>query len=318
MSEYKPSATWLEHNPPENDFSDLDSDLDAVEVTNTPKDQTFLDAQVKYAPAAAHYERASSVPAVYPCERCSGAGMRFGGTCYRCGGSGKQKRKPVDRSPQAVEKRAQVKARKEERKSLERAAYIKEHAHVFDWLNAARTRNNLFAANLLSGFNQYGQLTERQVTAVENALVEDERRAQESKAYEEARIAAQAAAATNPAPTPVGLSLTHIPAGRYAVPNGDTRLKVLIQKPVAPSKWVGWVFASDAAEYGQRQKYGSQKPGANYQGKIIEELKIIAADPKAAAIAYGQLTGTCCICGAKLENAESIAAGIGPVCAGKF
>lgn len=35
------------------------------------------------------------------------------------------------------------------------------------------------------------------------------------------------------------------------------------------------------------------------------------------AKAYGQVTGTCCVCGRKLTNEASIADGIGPVCSGK-
>jgi hypothetical protein len=33
---------------------------------------------------------------------------------------------------------------------------------------------------------------------------------------------------------------------------------------------------------------------------------------------YGKVTGTCCSCGRLLTNEESIAAGIGPICATKF
>jgi hypothetical protein len=33
---------------------------------------------------------------------------------------------------------------------------------------------------------------------------------------------------------------------------------------------------------------------------------------------YGRITGICCNCGRKLTNEESIEAGIGPICAGKF
>lgn len=33
---------------------------------------------------------------------------------------------------------------------------------------------------------------------------------------------------------------------------------------------------------------------------------------------YGKVTGTCCNCGRLLTNEESIANGIGPICATKF
>ena len=36
------------------------------------------------------------------------------------------------------------------------------------------------------------------------------------------------------------------------------------------------------------------------------------------AQAYGRQTGTCCVCARELTNPESIAAGIGPICAGKL
>lgn len=36
------------------------------------------------------------------------------------------------------------------------------------------------------------------------------------------------------------------------------------------------------------------------------------------AKAYGKVTGQCCVCARKLTNEDSIAAGIGPVCAGRF
>lgn len=36
------------------------------------------------------------------------------------------------------------------------------------------------------------------------------------------------------------------------------------------------------------------------------------------AKAYGKVTGTCCNCGRTLTNEDSIEAGIGPICAGKF
>lgn len=114
-----------------------------------------------------------------------------------------------------------------------------------------------------------------------------------------------------------GLDLRAIPSGRYAVPGGDTRLKVRIDV-VTEGKWAGWVFVKDAAEYGQGRKYGSQRPGQTYRGEIEAALRVIAADPREASAAYGRLVGACGVCGRHLEDAESVARGIGPICAGKF
>lgn len=53
-------------------------------------------------------------------------------------------------------------------------------------------------------------------------------------------------------------------------------------------------------------------PGMIY--KIKPEWKMTLEEAKA----FGALYGTCCVCGRTLTKEESIDAGIGPVCAGKF
>ena len=119
-----------------------------------------------------------------------------------------------------------------------------------------------------------------------------------------------------PAPEQDSIDLSDLPSGRYAVPNGDTRLKVQVKH--GTDKWDGWIFVSDGAHYGDRTNYGSQRPGSTYQGKIREQLKAILADPREAMVAYGHLTGTCGRCGRILEDEQSVALGVGPVCAGKL
>jgi len=74
----------------------------------------------------------------------------------------------------------------------------------------------------------------------------------------------------------------------------------------------------DGAAYGSRKTYGKQAPEGTYQGSIQEQLQAVIADPKAAMVAYGKLTGTCGKCGRILEDEESVAAGIGPICAQKM
>lgn len=108
-----------------------------------------------------------------------------------------------------------------------------------------------------------------------------------------------------------------VPSGLYADPEpSDSRLKVRIDA-VETGKWAGWVFVKDGAEYGHERRYGKQRPGSFYQGDIVEVLERIQADPQGASAAYGRLTGTCGRCGRKLEDAESVERGIGPVCAKK-
>lgn len=114
-------------------------------------------------------------------------------------------------------------------------------------------------------------------------------------------------------PVREGLDLSQVPSATYAVPGGDTRLKVRIEQ--GTKRWEGWTFVKDGAEYGAGKRYGIQKPGEAYRGDIEDALRAIAADPKAALEAYGKLVGRCGVCSRKLEDEESVARGIGPVCA---
>jgi len=52
--------------------------------------------------------------------------------------------------------------------------------------------------------------------------------------------------------------------------------------------------------------------------RLSARVLAVASDPKAAATAYGQRTGSCSCCGRELTNKESIDLGTGQMCAGKF
>lgn len=51
---------------------------------------------------------------------------------------------------------------------------------------------------------------------------------------------------------------------------------------------------------------------------MLTLLREFESNPLAAAMKYGKLAGRCCSCGRDLTNPESIEAGIGPICAGRF
>lgn len=76
--------------------------------------------------------------------------------------------------------------------------------------------------------------------------------------------------------------------------------------------------------------YRTRESGQLVAKQLIEEsfeymgkrpLRFIRAEHRMTldeAKEYGKVTGTCCVCAAKLTNETSIAAGIGPICASKF
>jgi Family of unknown function (DUF6011) len=266
-------------------FDGLD-DLDTAPVADAPK--TFLDAQAK----------AAATVAPVTCYACRGTGTfvskftgRPVGRCFTCKGTG-----------QIAARTAKAHATKKANESAAlkaQADWGAAHSDVLAWVRSNDGRNS-FATSLSNQLGSRGTLSERQVAAVREGLAKLAR----------AVIAAE--------PSGTGLDLSKLPEGYYAVPQGDTRLKVRIDKPGPPSKWAGFIFVSDGAEYGQAKRYGRQAPGRTYTGDIVPQLRAILADPVAACAAYGHLVGRCGVCGRKLEDAESVARGIGPICFGKF
>lgn len=172
--------------------------------------------------------------------------------------------------------------------------------------------NNSFMQSMGSALSDYGKLTAGQAKGVLN--------------WYRSHLHYQSNQSKSEGTTKVeGLDISSIPSGMYADPNPEdpnNRLKVKVNNFIDQlnSKWKGWVFVNDGAEYGSQRKYGAQRPSSPsnpqyYQGQIADVLERIKANPVAAMVAYGHLTGTCGRCGRKLEDEESVRIGIGPVCA---
>lgn len=110
-------------------------------------------------------------------------------------------------------------------------------------------------------------------------------------------------------------TLPEVDSGRYAVlvpggyPANETLKFFKVDRPTE-GKWKGWTFLAVQAS-------DDLFPIKNFQMKL-EVLRLIAADPKAAMLRYGQEIGSCGHCGRTLTNEESRERGIGPVCAGKL
>lgn len=76
-----------------------------------------------------------------------------------------------------------------------------------------------------------------------------------------------------------------------------------------------YVKGTDGTYYGKITKDGEYFPTADAPEGILEELQKIADDPLEYMREYGQKTGECACCGRELTNPDSIALGIGPICA---
>jgi len=160
-----------------------------------------------------------------------------------------------------------------------------------------------FAQSLATFYSERGYLTEKQVVSATSMRTKVEARETERNTGSNRG-------------SKTGLDLSEIPAGYYAIPGGDTRLKVVVNKPTS-GRWDGFTFVHDGAEYGSRTKYGMQAPDGTYKGKIEDQLRTIAGDPEAAGRAYAAITANCYRCNRKLEDETSVELGIGPVCRNK-
>ena len=180
----------------------------------------------------------------------------------------------------------------------ENPAGLGEDEVLWNWLGQQTWSD--FAQSLHKQYSERGSLSPKQWAA-----------ARKMKATMDAKKAAK------PEKAETGLDLHGLRSGYYAVPDGDTRLKVRVAHGKPGTKWDGWTFVSDGAAYGARKNYGSQRPDGMYRGDIETQLQAIVANPEEAMRAYGKLTGSCGACGRMLEDEDSIAAGIGPICASK-
>lgn len=249
----------------------------------------------------------------FPCSECSGTGFYQGHRvhqekqhCFACRGKGYFLTSARDRQAKAA-KRA---AKKEADKFAVIDAFNEEHPGMIDFLKGASSWSS-YAADMLGNLSSGKALTSGQLAGINSMrnkqALRDEARATERKAS-----------------TVAGVDLTPIRVMfEAAVVNGYKAPKyraegLVITRAAMTGKNPGALYVKD-----ENDTYLGKIIGTEYQptrdGKASgATLLAIAADPLAAAIAYGNRTGRCACCGRKLSNDESITRGIGPICAERW
>lgn len=101
------------------------------------------------------------------------------------------------------------------------------------------------------------------------------------------------------------ISPAEVPAGHYAMLVNDSMVFVQVDRPVE-GKWAGRVFVS--LQHGDESTLVNQAATRSMLAMIREQGVI------ECSIRYGREIGKCGVCHRRLTNAESRAAGIGPVC----
>lgn len=178
-------------------------------------------------------------------------------------------------------------------------AWAQAHVAEMGWISEHMERNE-FAMACAVRIENHGELTPNMLAAVRRSTG-----AKEAVAISVAEIEARFAVARE-----------------NLVKQPRMRLDTFVFKAVVKGANAGGIYVTE----------GSGEDGV-YLGKVMggkflptsactddQKSRILAAaaDPAAAAVAYGQRTGNCCICGRELTAEESIERFIGPICAGKF
>ena len=258
---------------------------------------------------------------VETCPSCRGRGRfisyagRDCGPCFKCKGKGKLTFKS-DADTRA--KQAAARAAKREREAQEIAeqvaAFRMTHTEDFAWI-VAKADTFDFARSMVEALTKYGHLTEKQHATVTRLRLRDAERDAERKAERAAREAN----------APVVTLAKIEEAFSTAIEKGIKRPKLRLDTfkfSLAPAhgRNAGAIYVVDAES---DQYLGKIAEGRFFRVRECteeQEARIVAAaaDPFAAAVAYGRRTGQCCICGRELTNHASIDLGIGPICAGRM
>jgi len=292
-------------------FDDMESDIDFDPAAPA----TVLDEGI----AGQRFSTAKAQTSEFTekCVKCQGRGtFTFGyihrqtGQCFACKGKGY---KAFKTSPDV---RAQARAQAARSKAADLAekmiAFLRDHKAESAWINEAADRGFSFAVSMIEAYSEFGNLTEGQLAAVRKCMAQDAERA--------VQRAAQVAAAPTVNTEALFAAFAKATEGGLKRPKMNFDGFVVSMAPVT-GKNAGALYVKRPGEDGE------------YLGKIVggkflstrecsdevraEVIKLIE-DPKAASMAYGLRTGNCCICSRALTDAASVAAGIGPICAGRF
>ena len=97
------------------------------------------------------------------------------------------------------------------------------------------------------------------------------------------------------------------------------RLETFVfSRAAATGRNAGSLYVKQHGAYIGKVTDGKFHPAQVCDDPTRDRVIAAAADPHAAAKAYGARTGSCSCCGRELTNGESIELGIGPICRDKF
>jgi hypothetical protein len=194
-------------------------------------------------------------------------------------------------------------------------AFAERHPDEAAWIRQAALKGFNFACDMYACVKRGSSLSMGQLDAVRRCV-------EKSKAFEARRAAEAVAQEVAPVITVARIEEAFAAAKDSGIKRPKLRLDVFRFAPApAGGANAGAIYVTEAERDGAY--LGKVKGGRFIKTRECtadQEAAIVAAasNPGAAAVAYGQRTGTCAICGHELTAGESLDRGIGPICAQRF
>lgn len=256
---------------------------------------------------------AQSAPAAatetYPCQVCNGTGKYRGvrihqdqSHCFACKGTGYFKTSPHERQKAAAKRKASKQAKIEAVQEQNAKSGLMEdfaELQMYDW--------NDFARSMIDQNNAGRLWSENQIAAARRMIA----KTRESRAQRDAeRASAEVSVDLSPVMQMFEKASEKLKRPSYRA------LGLKITKASPDGRNAGALYIkSTSGEYLGKVLDGKFKPSFGTPNDIKDKLFQIAADPAEIARVHGKETGECCCCGRELTDPNSIAAGIGPICA---
>lgn len=282
-----------------------------------PLDELFRAAEANPTPAPKQLPPAHYQPKSFEerCPRCGGSGQ-FGraGRCFKCNGSGKQ----VFKTSHEHRARARQSAADRHQRAVE--GWTDAHPEITAWLHAKAGGTFRIPGEMLAALEKYGSLTDPQVDLCRRLIIQDHERDTARQAQQVERTVA--------APT-IDVAPIERAFNKASAALRSPKLHLdsfTIKHAPATGKNPGALYVTDSTKTGPDGK-------PEYLGKIVggkflamrscgpeRQAAVLkaAADPEAATIRYGRLTGRCGCCNRDLTDPVSVERGIGPICAEKY
>lgn len=294
-------------------FAPVDMTPKGADLGDALRNNRRFEAETARAAAGHRYEET--------CPKCNGSGRFIGytgrslGECFECKGKGK---KTFKSSPEAREKaRASAAQQRYERfRNLEEQAnaWLEANPAEAKCLRDSAARGFEFAQSMLDALNKYGHLTEKQEAAVRSMTQKSLARQAQWAAEREARESVKAEVQIDRIAEAFRVAKSNL------IDFPKLRLAGFIFS-LAPlnGKNAGAIYVkSDDGVYLGKVVEGRFTRSRDCTDELEQGIVAAAADPEAAASAYGLQTGICSCCGRKLTNKDSVGLGIGPICRGKW